>query len=177
MRWIEVHSSLPGEHNKECLLAERSDKHLFPLLVLEDNQVSVAVSCSFLSSPGWWHLALEVQMSVDAQHQGASYKEPLCCCGGFWLPKTPALCQGPHKYKIPAIPGGATRRWLVCLSGLLTALSPFSLPLSAGYEFHKTVQGLNWILFDFGPDQIGISSMAQQLEINTHNLSCKAVRL
>lgn len=103
MRWIEVHSSLPGEHNKECLLAERSDKHLFPLLVLEDNQVSVAVSCSFLSSPGWWHLALEVQMSVDAQHQGASYKEPLCCCGGFWLPKTPALCQGPHKYKSPAI--------------------------------------------------------------------------
>lgn len=147
---IQQHSSLPGEHNKECLLAERSNKHLFPLLILEDCQVSVAVSCSFFPSPGWWHLALKRQRSVDAQQQGASYKNPLCCCSGFWLPKTPALCQSPHKHKTPAISKRSNLRLACVLLWSPPSLIPVQPPPEhLGMSFTRKCRGWTgsfWIL-------------------------------
>lgn len=125
MQWIQEHNSLPREHNKQCLLAERSDKHLFPLMVLEDRQVSVAVFCSFFASPGWWHLALELQRSVDVQQQGASYKEPCVASVVSGFPKTPALCQSPHKIKSPVI----SRRSNPQLTCVLLPLTPVHPPL------------------------------------------------
>lgn len=100
MQQIKEHSSLPREHNKECLLAERSDKHLFLLMVLEDRQVSVAVACSFFPSPGWWHLALEPQRSVDAQQQGASYKEPCVASVVSGFPKHQPFARVPINSRV-----------------------------------------------------------------------------
>lgn len=162
-QWIQEHSSLPGEHNKGCLLAERSNKCLFQLLVLEDHRVSVAVSCSFFPSPGWWDLALELQRSVDAQQQGAPYKEPLCCCDGFWLPITPALCQSPHKHKSPAISRRSNPQPACVPLPSPASLTPVQPPLG---PWVRATQ-------ESGPNQIWASSMAQQLEISMHNLSCK----
>lgn len=38
---------------------------------------------------------------------------------------------------------------------------------------HKEVQGLNWILFSFGPDWIWVSSITKLMQISTCHLSTK----
>lgn len=115
------------------MLAEGSDKHLFLLLILENYQVSVAVSCSFFPSPGWWCLVLKLQRYVGAEQQRASYKEFLCCCGGF--------CCGISYLNTCPLPGSPYAQELcnsrrsnpqlacVCLFCLLPASLLLSLPL------------------------------------------------
>ena len=174
-RWYRS-TALPGEHNKECLLAERSDKHLSPLLILEDCQVSVAVSChsSIPRAGGLWLLSFRgLWMHSSRVHPTRS---PFVAVVVSGFPKHPLSARVPIRTRALRFAGGATCSQLVCPSALLPALSPFSLPLSAGYKFRKTVQELSWILLDFGTEPVWRSSMAQHLEINTHNLSRKGIK-
>lgn len=110
-------------------------------------------------------VAFSSQTSVFVPWQGASYKKPFHCCDVFWLPETSTLWQSPHKHMSPVI----SRRSILqvaCVSLVYSQSHP------QPDTFYEKVQGLDLILFDYGPYPTG-TSMAQQLPINAHHFTHK----
>lgn len=131
----------------------------------------VAVFCLLFPSPGWWHLALKHLYLCHGREQPT--RSPFIAVMFSGCLKHLPFDRVPINTWALWFPGGASCRWLVCFTGLLPVLSPASLLLCTGSMFYEKVQGLDLILFGFGPYPIGTSSMAQQLPINAHHFMHK----